>query len=503
MKTFLLFDPCIKILTLYSFLFFSANAQQITFEKKYDYSFHAEGGSDLVQTSDDGYMIAGTQGIAINYINLLTMKTDSMGIEQWHTFTGSGNEWVQIRIAQLNDTVFYTAGNSNAFTGNPADRDFLLIKMDNNGDTIWTKNYGSNQNESMFDFKATSDNGLILAGTSAISGQPAFFVKTNLNGDTLWTRTWVGPYSGANNYAIIQTSDGGYLSTGATLYPNPVDSNHYETMFLLKMDSMGIVQWSKFFPHDTVGSTNGYDILQLPDSGYIVIGNKSTYNPQTFLYDWDNYLVRTNSAGDTIWTSVTGGLNSDYFKQGVLTGSNEFVVTGTTLNNPNAPNGDILIQKFSVNSPLVWSRTYGDSSDDQSYNIIQTSDQGYAIIGYSFGTCPGCVYLIKTDSFGCVVPGCQLSIIEEPGNKETEFNIYPNPADDQLTVFCKQTLAADLEIDFTDAFGRQVNLPGKNSAFNGNNSITFNVNNVTPGLYFLKIENKKTRKYFLKKIVIN
>lgn len=130
-----------KSILYFLLLFFSSHvfAQQITFEKKYDYSYHAEGGCDLVQTSDGGYMIAGGQSITFGYVNMLTLRTDSLGNELWTKFTGSGGEWTTIKILQLNDSVFYTAGNSNVFTALTSDRDFLLLKIDQNGDTIWTR----------------------------------------------------------------------------------------------------------------------------------------------------------------------------------------------------------------------------------------------------------------------------------------------------------------------------------------------------------------------------
>ena len=49
-----------------------------------------------------------------------------------------------------------------------------------------------------------------------------------------------------------------------------------------------------------------------------------------------------------------------------------------------------------------WSKVYGGSSDDEAYSVVQTSDGGYAIAGYteSFGAGGSDFWLVKTDANG-------------------------------------------------------------------------------------------------------
>ncbi len=39
--------------------------------------------------------------------------------------------------------------------------------------------------------------------------------------------------------------------------------------------------------------------------------------------------------------------------------------------------------KFSSDDTLLWSKTYGGSSDDRGADIITTNDDGFALLGYS------------------------------------------------------------------------------------------------------------------------
>ena len=51
---------------------------------------------------------------------------------------------------------------------------------------------------------------------------------------------------------------------------------------------------------------------------------------------------------------------------------------------------------------LMWTQTYGGTNDDQAYSLVETSDGGYAIVGYarSFGFGKQDFWLVKTDAFG-------------------------------------------------------------------------------------------------------
>jgi len=85
-------------------------SQQIAFEKSYNYGF-AEAANCVQQTFDRGYIMAGRQGITMNVMDLMLIKTDSAGNEEWKKFYGTGaNENVAHSIEQTADSGYIFHG---------------------------------------------------------------------------------------------------------------------------------------------------------------------------------------------------------------------------------------------------------------------------------------------------------------------------------------------------------------------------------------------------------
>ncbi len=87
--------------------------------------------------------------------------------------------------------------------------------------------------------------------------------------------------------------------------------------------------------------------------------------------------------------NTLGGTKNDVLQAVVKTNDGGYVTTGHTQSN----NGDVInksnegfdfwVLKFSDDNTLVWNKTYGGLGDDRASTIIQTSDNGFAVLGYS------------------------------------------------------------------------------------------------------------------------
>jgi hypothetical protein len=194
-------------------------------------------------------------------------------------------------------------------------------------------------------------------------------------------------------YSIVQSSDGGYFVAGSTqsFEGGPAD------IYVVKLDSGGNVQWTK-----TIGGSfddEAHSIIQSSDGGYVVAGWTSSFGPGS-----DIYVVKLDSSGNVVWAKTIGGSNSDYAHSIIQSSDGGYVVAGST-SSFGSGGSDFYVVKLDSSGNVQWAKTIGGSDYDAAYSIIQSSDGGYAVAGYtrSFGAGSEDMYVVKLDSSGNIV----------------------------------------------------------------------------------------------------
>jgi len=294
----------------------------------------------------------------------------------------------------------YIASGGSRNLNNP-DNDAYIVKTDAYGDTLWTLLIAGVSDQDMAaSVKQTTDSGFIVGGYTydplTFHYSPSL-IRLNANGDTLWTkmyRVWICNNIHCSDVTtdVLQTSDGGFVITGR-FETQPISGSR--NVFLIKTDTVGNRLWSKVYESGTYCEP-GY-LVQTPDSGFLIAGwsNGSSLG--------DVYLIRTDEAGDTLWTRYFGGSSSDFAMSIEPTNDSGFVICGYT-QSFGAGEWDIYLIKTDANGDTLWTRTYGGAGTDYGFSAWQTSDGGYIVSGrtLSFST-DDKVYLIKTDSLGNVL----------------------------------------------------------------------------------------------------
>jgi len=273
-----------------------------------------ERGTDVLQTSDNGYIITARIGL---------IKTDENGNEIWRkNFTNHGTSMC------LTDDECYVITGYN-YTG----KCLWMVKVDTNGNEIWEKNY-ENIRFDGWSIKQTTDHGYITVGWNGI-------VKTDENGEKVWNITlttgmrcmdvvqsndgnftvigWKGDWAHSNtgwfmridtkgqilslkNYPrfvtgyvlnkCVQTPEGGYMITGEADSELKYWGHLHFKLLVLKTDEKGII-----LRRNTYGSGEnldcGLDIKETSDGGYIVLGGTNRYGPR----NTDMWLIKTDSNG--------------------------------------------------------------------------------------------------------------------------------------------------------------------------------------------------------------
>ncbi|HKR04241.1 MAG TPA: T9SS type A sorting domain-containing protein [Bacteroidia bacterium] len=363
---------------------------QITFQKTIGGGNHDEGNS-VQQTTDGGYIIAGSKSSSGGTNDVYLIKTNSNGNTLWtKTFGGTGSD-AGYSVQQTTDGGYIIAGGIESFS--PPHMDVYLIKTDANGDTLWTKRFGENNDDLGNSVKQTTDGGYIITGWSKSFGSgyyEVYLIKTDVNGNLLWSKIY-GGFTIDIGSSVQQTADGGYIIAG---YTRSFVQAYFD-VYLIKTDANGNALWTKTFGGTVV--EKGYSVQQTTDGGYIIAGETWSFGAGGA----DVYLLRTDANGNSLWAKSFGGANDDYGYSVQQTADGGYIVTGYT-NSFGAGDNDVYLIRTDANGDSLWTKTFGGTNDDWGYTVQQTADGGYIITGltYSFGAVTGNVYLIKTDSSG-------------------------------------------------------------------------------------------------------
>lgn len=280
----------------------------------------------------------------------------------------------------------------------------LLGTLDHNGDTLWTRCYDVNGFEAIaLGVEEYSDGGCLLTGyrTGAPAINTSFLIRTDVDGDQLWLRTYGN--RAAVNGAVRVAADGGIITWSE--YREDAWPGDWQQMMLTKWNENGGIVWQKRSHYDHIVAT--YDFEILPDGSMIATG---------------------------------------------------------------ATEGEGRIMKFSAEGDSLWSRPYSYThSLHLLYDVQPTSDGGFVATGTAYRYEPldpqfqtnQMIWVVKTDSLGCVVPGCQnVGVQEYALDMNEHLQVWPNPVGDWINITfsppAEFTQQGALRITVQDALGREV-----------------------------------------------
>lgn len=197
---------------------------------------NADSFSEAVQTTDGGYLLGGTTYSSDGDVSSLhgfsdywVVKTDATGNLQWEEhYGGSFAENLRSLVALPNGT-FLIGGDAESsdsdITDNKGSADYWIVNIDATGNILWSKSYGANQYDVLYDIVIAPDGGFLLGGqVSPVSGgdisnnygsSDAWIVKIDDTGNIIWEQSYGGSDQD-DNRVIIPALGGGYILGNST-----------------------------------------------------------------------------------------------------------------------------------------------------------------------------------------------------------------------------------------------------------------------------------------------
>lgn len=271
----------------------------ILWEKSFGFS-GADVGYSVIQTSDNGYLIAGEldvtssggQGNAKSTQrhaggDFWVIKLSSTGDKEWSRYFGGSFTDTPFGVVQTLDNSYVIAGSSDSndvdIKNNIGTYDFWVIKIATDGSLIWEKNFGGTEIDEARGITFTDDGNILVVGDTRSSdanvsinngAADVWIIKIDLNGDLIWEKT-LGGSSFDVARSVSKTQDGGFLISGnSRSLDNGFTNNGQNDGLLLKIDTNGNLVWQK-----TIGGSETdflYDAIELINQKIVAVGESAS-----------------------------------------------------------------------------------------------------------------------------------------------------------------------------------------------------------------------------------
>jgi hypothetical protein len=490
---------------------------QFTFEKSFrdTVSLSASSAEPL---SGGGYIACGSVR-GVNHYNAMLTRLGSGGNILWTTTYSSYVDLFGMDVHPVSTGGFILLAQKQQTTAFEAQ----VIRTDANGNVLWQQSYGGPGDEEVKEIIETSDGGFLISVQSNSYGAyvGATLIKTDSAGAVIWRKNYRGN-RGAVGCSAKEVPSGGYVLTARL-----VDSvaGYVNDVMVVRVDVNGTIIWSTVY-----GSTNveePYDIEVTPDNGFLVAGRLYGFGAG----NTDIFLSKLDSIGNLLWTKTYGGVGFELTYDIDITSDSGVIIGGWTGSSFSSTINDYYLIRTDSNGDTLWTSISNSGTNGGHFitNVAETSDGGFMCSGeaYMIINSQYVMYLVKTDASGntdcnqhgtaTIVTNITLPVtalpvnafsgsavvttaitvgtstlidstfcsnvgIPETASLPNSITVFPCPATTLFTVSTTDHFA-DAQITIFNSFGQVV---GSYSNINGT-SVSIDCHSLCGGIYFLTV----------------
>ncbi len=354
----------------------------------------------ITETSDGGFAMTGYsqsndgdfEGQFSGDFDQFVIKVGADGNKEWARLFGDSELNQGYSITSTTDGGIVVSGKY--FTGSWWATH--VMKLDLSGNVLWERQFKEGSGEAL---TATSDGGVVVTGFNASDEgifeglhrgrADVFLLKLNADGEVEWVHNYGGSSEDVGR-SVMQTADGGFLVSGYAYstdgtFEGLKDHNRM-TAFLIRTDQTGELRWARFTSErDEIYSLKpeSPDVTETIDDKFIYVYSDckpgETVGSRLCRY----HLLEVDRDGDTLWSRTFGESGNDDIYGIAATDDGGVILTGFTGSEDGdfAGSTDILIHKLTSTGDTEWMKNYGGSQGENGTSIIQASSGGYAITG--------------------------------------------------------------------------------------------------------------------------
>jgi hypothetical protein len=268
--------------------------------------------------------------------------------------------------------------------------DIFVRRYDRTGRVLWTRQFGTSEDESEGDIAADSG-GLTVVGSTmgALAGRQrgdgdVVLRRYSYDGTVLWARQF-GTDRAEFGSAVAADSAGitvGGGTDGDLVHPN---AGPYSDAFIRRYDRQGQILWTRQFGQAGDDNVNS---LAADATGITAVGY--TYETPTEESISQAFIRRYDRQGKLLWSRIFGTEDSE-IAWGVAQDPEALTVTGYTFGSLDAPSKgsfDVFVRRYSRTGSLLSRRQFGTQDAELGIDVAANA-AGFAILGHTNGTFGG------------------------------------------------------------------------------------------------------------------
>ncbi len=387
----------------------------ITDEDGYIYMTGETASTDLTATVNQTSVSGGRDAFLV--------KLNSDGTPAWSTFYGGSGDDIGRGLAvnagghvwltgeTQSDNLRVTVGQQSRADG----RDAFLVRFDGSGNFIWGTYYGASGEDIAYGIDLTPSNYAMITGETSSDDLDVTTNQTTFGGakdaflaffTPLGMRQWATYFGGSSVDVArgVGLDDSGNIyiagrtasdDLGATVNQRNIAGDY--DAFVAQFSATGATQWSTYF-----GGSEFDEAAALSAEGNMVVIAGRTMSDDIYTsvgqtergsaeYS-DALIAKFNSNGATVWSTLLGGLFTDYATGVIMTSGGAIYVTGHTESTDfprnafrtNSESDEGFVAKLSDIGRYQWGSYIGGGSDDDiAASVAVAADGDVLVAGYT------------------------------------------------------------------------------------------------------------------------